>query len=416
MTKRLMACVLMLVALTDNAAAQPSDVLALSAADYDRFVKHVTEITEIPAPPFKEAARAAYYADRLREAGLKDVEVDPEGNVMGLRHGTGGGKLLVLAAHLDTVFPEGTPIKVRREGDKLFAPGIGDDSAGLASLLVWLDVMRTNEIRTRDDILFVGTVGEEGAGNLRGVRYLFNKGKYNGRIKAFIAIDGTDVTRIVNTAVGSKRYKINFEGPGGHSYGAFGIVNPMAAAADTISALYRTGVPAKPKTTYAASVISGGTSVNAIPDSVIVEIDLRSSDPNELARLEQRLKAIVEQSVAAENAARSLLTGVVSSTTELTGDRPAGSIADNAPLPALAAATIMKFGLSPRFEASSNDANIPLGLGIPAIGISAGGGGGRTHSLDEYLDIEPEATNKALSIGLDIVLAAAGRVDPASPP
>jgi tripeptide aminopeptidase len=397
--------------MSSNVAAQTSPRAPTIVPNYDMFVSHLIELTQIPAPPFKEAARAAHYAKKFQELGLTDLVTDPEGNVLGMRRGTGGGKLLAVVAHLDTVFPEGTPVSVRREGNRLFAPGIGDDSAGLAAILVWVEAMRAANVKTRDDILFVGTVGEEGAGNLRGVRYLLNNGRYKGKIDAFIGVEPVNAATIVNTAVGSKRYKIAFKGPGGHSYGAFGIVNPMVAAADTVSALYRTAVPTNPKVTFAASVISGGTSVNAIPEEVKVEFDLRSSDATELARIEQRLLAIVTQSVAAENAARSTTTGLITTTSTLTGNRPAGTSAPTSPLPALAAATIAKYGQTPIFQELSTDANIPISMGIPAITIGAGAGGNRTHSLDEYLDIERTATTQGLSIGLEIILAAARKVD-----
>ena len=208
--------------------------------------------------------------EMLKAHGLTDVEMDAEGNVMGLRRGTGpaGGKVVVLAAHLDTVFPEGTPIKVRREGTKLHAPGVGDDTHSLAVLLAYVRALDAAKIRTKRDILFVGNVGEEGPGDLRGVRYLFTKGKYKDRIGAFFSMDGTSAERVTFGAVGSRRYRVTFKGPGGHSYGAYGVVNPMAAMGTTVVEMNRITTPAKPKTTYATSVVGGGTSVNSIPDAI----------------------------------------------------------------------------------------------------------------------------------------------------
>ena len=216
--------------------------------DHDRMVGDIVTLTEIPAPPFKEAEKGKAYAEMLRAEGLTDVETDPEGNVMGLRRGSGpaGGPVVVLAAHLDTVFPEGTPVKVRREGTKLYAPGVGDDTRSLAVLLAYVRALDAAKIRTKSDILFVGDVGEEGPGDLRGMRYLFGKGKYKDRIKAFFSMDGNEAQRVTYGAVGSRRYRVAFHGPGGHSYGAFGIVNPMAAMGHAVDQLYETKVPAHP--------------------------------------------------------------------------------------------------------------------------------------------------------------------------
>lgn len=380
------------------------------AADYDRTIAELVRITETPAPPFKEAARGKLYADLFRAHGLADVTIDAEGNVTGLRRGTApaGGKMLVVSAHLDTVFPEGTPIRVRREGDRLHAPGIGDDSLGLASILAWVRALDAAKIRTHDDILFMGTVGEEGAGDLRGVRYFMTKGAYKDRVGAFFSVDGSRVARIVNAAVGSRRYRVTFEGPGGHSYGEFGSVNPMAAMADAIARLYRTQTPAAPKTTYSASVTGGGTSVNTIPASSFVEIDMRSSDPAALRRLEARWLAIVGEAVAAENHARSTGNGAVKADPKLIGDRPAGGTAADHPLVRTALASARALGFDPYLEASSTDANIPMSLGIPALTIGSGAGGDRSHTVDEYLEVEREGFVRGLSAGLALILATAG--------
>jgi len=257
---------LLLAAGSATASATPGDKVAkatLASASYraaaaqldrehDRIVEEIVKLTEIPAPPFKEAKRAAAYREMLAEAGLTDVEIDAEGNAMGLHRGTGpaGGPVIVLAAHLDTVFPEETNVKVRREGTRLHAPGIGDDTRSLAVLLAYARALKANAIKTKYDILFVGNVGEEGPGDLRGVRYLFTKGKYKDRVRAFMSMDGTNPERIVTGGVGSKRYRVTYKGPGGHSYGAFGLVNPMVAAGRTVTDFYTIPVPKTPKTTY----------------------------------------------------------------------------------------------------------------------------------------------------------------------
>ena len=219
--------------------------------EYDRIVEETIRLTEIPAPPFKETAKAEAYMAMLKEAGLSDVEMDAEGNVMGLRRGTGpvGAPLVVMAAHLDTVFPEETKVKVRREGTKLFAPGVGDDTHSLAVVLAYVRALDVAKVKTRRDILFVGNVGEEGPGDLRGIRFLFTKGEYKDRIAAFFSMDGTSPVLVTSGAVGSRRYRVTFKGPGGHSYGAFGLVNPMAAMGATVVEMNRIVTPTTPKTT-----------------------------------------------------------------------------------------------------------------------------------------------------------------------
>ncbi len=379
------------------------------AGDYDRIVKELITITEIPAPPFGEQARGAYFAQQFKALGLTEVATDAEGNVTGLRRGTGaaGGPLVVISAHLDTVFPKGTDVKVRREGNTLNAPGVGDDTVGLAGLLAWVRALNAAKVPTKHDILFVATVGEEGPGDLRGVRHLFTKNAYKDRIAAFISVDGSDPARIVNQAVGSKRYNIAFTGPGGHSYGAFGIVNPMAAMADAVKRLYETDVPASPRTSYAASVVSGGTSVNSIPDRIELQVDMRSPDPKALDRLEKRFLAIVDEAVAAENFARSTNLGEVGAEKTRIGDRPAGSTADTHPLVVTSLKVLAEHGYSTQLQASSTDSNIPMSLNIPAITIGTGGGGGRAHSVDEYVNIERNAFVGGLSSGLALLVAVA---------
>src|ERR1019366_4179897 len=269
------------------------------AAEHDRTVEDIIRLTEIESPSFNEAVRARTWFDMAKTHGLSDLEIDAEGDVTGIRRGIGNGPLICVAAHLDTVFPAGTDVKVRREGTKLFAPGVGDDTRSLAVLLAFIRALDAAGARTRSDILFVGDVGEEGLGDLRGVRHLFTAGKYRDRIKAFITVDSPDMETIAVGGIGSKRYHVTFRGPGGHSFGAFGIVNPMYAMAQTMLELSRTHVPATPKTTFCASVTGGGTSINSIPNEVWMDVDLRSQSVDELFRLEARFKAIVEQEVAA---------------------------------------------------------------------------------------------------------------------
>ncbi|AQA00855.1 peptidase M20 [Sphingopyxis sp. QXT-31] len=378
--------------------------------DHDRMVEEIVKLTEIPAPPFKEAARAAAYRDMLTDAGLADVEIDEEGNAMGVYRGTGpaGGPAVMIAAHLDTVFPEGTPVKVRREGTRLHAPGIGDDTRGLAVLLAYARAMKESGVKVKQDIVFVGNVGEEGPGDLRGVRYLLTKGKYKDRVKAFFSMDGTDASRIVNGGVGSKRYRITWKGPGGHSFSAFGLVNPMAAMSQAVVDFYKIAVPARPKTTYSASVTGGGTSVNSIPNEVFVEFDTRSESPAELAKLEQAFLGVVRKSVEGENAARSVKEGPIAADIKMIGDRPAGETAATQPIVRISEAIIRANGLDPKSSFSSTDSNLPMSLGIPAVTIGSGGDGGRAHALDEWIDVEKTKSLSGAKVGLGILLATAG--------
>jgi acetylornithine deacetylase/succinyl-diaminopimelate desuccinylase-like protein len=397
------------VATIKRIESSPVFAKAMAAIDsgHDKWVADIITLTEIPAPPFKETARAKAYRDIFIAQGLTDVEIDTVGNVTGLRKGGGDG-LIVVSAHLDTVFPEGTPVKVRREGDKLFAPGVGDDSTGIATQLAFINAMNAAGIRTKADILFVGTVGEEGRGDLRGVRHLFTKGKYQGRTKAFFSIDGGGMDSLTIGGAGSKRYRVTFKGPGGHSFGAFGLVNPMTAMSQAVVDLYKVTVPTDPKTTYSASVVGGGTSVNAIPGEVWMEFDMRSATAEELAKVEQRFLAILNDAAATENVARSTRDGRITVQPVLVGDRPAGSTPLSADIVQFSTAAYAAEGIKLRYSSSSTDSNIPISLGIPAITISRVATGGRNHSLEEWIGIEKANNVKLKRIGLATILATAG--------
>jgi tripeptide aminopeptidase len=393
--------------LTNPAFRKAADTLA---AEHDRTVGDIIALTETPAPPFKEATRAAKWFQMAQAEGLEDLAIDAEGNVTGLRRGAGNGRLICIAAHLDTVFPEGTNVTVRRQGTKLFAPGVGDDTRSLAVLLAFLRAMRAAAIETRADILFVADVGEEGAGDLRGMRYLFTQGPYKDRISAFLTVDSPEMDRIVTGGVGSKRYRVTFRGPGGHSFGAFGAVNPMFAMADAIVRLGKLKVPVSPKTTYSASVTGGGTSINAIPDAVWTDFDLRSESAAQLGILEQDFFTLLAESVATENAARATVSGPVTYELKPIGDRPAGRTGHDTDVVRLAKAAIEAHGFRTQFEYSSTDANIPMSLGIPAIRIGSGGSGGRAHSLDEWIDVEPKESIRGMTAGLATLLAVADMI------
>jgi tripeptide aminopeptidase len=382
--------------------------VATLTAEHDRTVEDIVTLTQIAAPPFEEETRARAFLAMAKIHGLQNLEIDAEGNVTGMRPGVGNAPLICVAAHLDTVFPAGTDVTVRRDGAKLYAPGVGDDTRSLAVLLAWLRAMDAAAVRTRAGLLIVADVGEEGPGDLRGMRHLFQNGPYKDRISAFITVDSPDISHIATGGVGSKRYRVTFRSPGGHSYGAFGLVNPMFAMADAIARLGRVTVPTSPKTTYSASVTGGGTSINSIPNHVWTDFDLRSESPVELARLEATFLNLVAKSVAAENTARSTRNGAVTTDIAKIGDRPAGRTDETSDLVRLAHAAISAHGFQPRFETSSTDANIPMSLGIPAIKIGSGGTGGRAHSLEEWIDVTPEPSIRGMAAGLATVLAVAG--------
>lgn len=379
------------------------------AATHDRFVEEIVRLTEIPAPPFQEARRAEAMRAAFAAHGLQAVEIDAEGNVTGLRPGRDGpGRPLVcVAAHLDTVFPEGTDVTVRREGTKLFAPGVGDDTRGLAALLAFLRALEAGGIETGADLLFVADVGEEGKGDLRGMRHLFTKGRYAGRIGAFFTIDGIDTGDLTTGAVGSRRLRITFRGPGGHAMLAFGTVNPAHVLAEVVAGLARIVPPEGPLTTFCASLIGGGHAINAIPDQVWLELDLRSESPEALAGLEARVQALVAAALALENGRGR---GEVTAQTEVLGDRPAGATDPSAPIVTASRAAIRAFGFDPVTGPSSTDANIPMSLGIPAVKFGSGGRGGRAHSLDEWIDVAPELSVRGLAAALAAILGTAGLV------
>lgn len=391
--------------------AHPKFAAALAAldADHERLVNDIITLTEIPAPPFKEDARAAAYLEMLRAHGLTRVERDAEGNVMGLRRGTGGGPLIAIAAHLDTVFPEGTSVTVSRDGTRLSAPGIGDDTRSLAVLLAIVRAMDAAAIQTTADILFIGNVGEEGLGDLRGMKYLFQKGSYRDRIAMFISMDGAGSgADITHGGVGSRRYRVTFTGPGGHSYGAFGLVSPAFAMGLAMAKLSDVTVPARPKTTFNVGVVGGGTSVNSIPFEQWMEVDMRSESPVELAKLEQTFQRLMQEAADEENRVRSTRQGVIRADLKLIGDRPSGETPRDSRLVEVAAAAVRAAGMEPTYGYSSTDSNIPISLGIPAITIDSGGSGGRAHALDEWIDVEKVASLRGIESALTILLTLAG--------
>lgn len=364
-------------------------------------------LTEIAAPPFKEQARAAKFSELLRAAGADSVWTDAVGNVVARRRGRAGQKTVALEAHLDTVFPEGTDVQVKQKGDTLYAPGIADDTRGLAVVLAVLKAMNHAGLRTAGDVLFIGAVGEEGPGDLRGVKHLF--AGQGPKISSYIAIDGMTPGGIIHRGLGSHRYRITFNGPGGHSSGAFGTVNPHNALARAVAywvpeADKFTRAPGA-RTTYNVGVIGGGTSVNSIPFESWMDVDMRSESPERLQGIDQLLQQAVQRAVQEENQLKRRGADLTVDV-RLVGDRPSGSTDPQAPLVQRSVAVVRAFGLEPKLDVASTNANIPIAKGIPAVTISRGGTGGGGHSLGEWW--LNENGHLAIQQALLLVLAEAG--------
>jgi acetylornithine deacetylase/succinyl-diaminopimelate desuccinylase-like protein len=346
----------------------------------------------IPAWPFGEAARAAYLRDKFAELGLTGAHLDDEGNCVALRAGRADAPLLVVSAHLDTVFPPETDFTVRRENGRLYGPGVADDGCGLAGLIALLWALQECEMETRGSLLFVGTVGEEGEGDLRGVRHLFTRGEWAGRIDAFISLDGPGVETIVNTALGSRRYRATWRGAGGHSWADFGQANPAHALGRAVAQLSAYPAPKEPRTAFNVGRIQGGAGVNVIPAEASCDVDLRSVAPDELRRLDAFFRRAARAATDDENAARRPGAPPLSLELKLIGDRPGGATPADAEIVRLAQNATRAVGVAPRLEASSTDANLPVSLGLPAVTLGAGGAGGGMHTLHEWYDPRGRAT------------------------
>jgi len=369
--------------LSDHRIARAFNFIDSSQA---RFTSELIRICEIPSPPFKEQERGRYFAARFAELGLADVHTDSEGNAIGFYRGESEEPLLVMSAHLDTVFPEETDVKVRRVGSRLCAPGIADDAAGLAALIGLIQTLNSAEIRLRGAIAFVATVGEEGEGDLRGVRHLFNEGRLAGRVSAFVSFDGTTIEFITHQALGSRRYRITFKGPGGHSWGDFGVVNPVYALGRVIARMANYRAPQEPRTTYNIGRIEGGESVNVIPQSASMDVDLRSVSELELSRLEEFLLAAVDRATLDENAARAASGSKLQADLTIIGNRPSGETPRDSLLVRTAIEASRVMGVTPILNRASTDSNIPISLGIPSITIGAGGVSSDSHRLSEWYD------------------------------
>ncbi|MBR99172.1 MAG: peptidase M20 [Flavobacteriaceae bacterium] len=369
---------------------------------YENLIK----ITEIEAPPFKEEKRAIEFKKMIEEVGIDSIWIDIEGNVVGLLRGQQGVKTVGIDAHLDTVFPEGTDVKVRVKNDTLYAPGIADDSRGLSMLITILKTIKSNNIILRDNLLFIGTVGEEGLGDLRGVKYLFRDGAQ--KIDSWISIDGGSIGRVNNKGLGSYRYRVTFTGPGGHSWGSFGLVNPHHALGKAIQLFVNSAdsyTSTGPKTSYNIGIIKGGTSINSIPFESIMEVDIRSVDPKRLDDMEKILENSVKEALDDQNGRKRLgnnLTYII----EKIGNRPSGELSSSLPLIQRAMAVTKHFGVTPRLTRGSTNSNIPISLGIPSVTIGRGGKGGNVHSLGEWW--YNDRGYRSIQLSLLLVLMEAG--------
>jgi len=382
----------------------PSIRAALNAARAaePETIEDQIRFCEVPAPPFKETARGDVLRREFTALGLQNIRVDRAGNVLGDRLGTAAHPRLVIAAHLDTVFPEEANVKVTRRGQMLEGPGIGDNCRGLAVLVAIGRALNQAGVRTPGTITFVADVGEEGLGDLRGMKALFGE-TMKGQIDRFVSLDNAD-PQITVIGVGSHRYRVTFKGPGGHSFAEFGLPNPANALGRAVAKIAEFQVTDNPRTTFNVGRIGGGTSVNAIPAEAWMEVDLRSSDPSSLAGLDAKFRQAVDRAAVEENT-RWGRPGVVTVVKELVGDRPAGSISEDAPIVATAMATARAVGLPSGISEGSTDANIAMSLNIPAVTIGGGGRSINAHAPNEAFDTTDSWRGTENALLLTIALA-----------
>ena len=378
----------------------------LFGAEAGRIDEEHAAITQIPAPPFGEAERAAHLRARLRACGLAGAGLDEVGNCVALRRGRASRPLLVVSAHLDTVFPAGTDCAVRREGPRLRAPGIADDGCGLAALMTLARALEECGVETEGSLLFVGTVGEEGEGDLRGVRHLLTRGAWADRADAFISIDGPGLERITHAALASRRYRVRCRGAGGHSWGDFGNANPVHALGRAVARLAAYPAPRRPRTTFNVGRIEGGSGVNVIPREARMDVDLRSESADELARLDAYFRRAAREAADDENNARRAATPPLELEVKLIGDRPGGATPPAHALVRLAVEATRAVGSAAHLDCSSTDSNIAISLGLPAVTVGAGGTAGQTHTTDEWYD--PRGRDAGLKRALLLVLGTVG--------
>ena len=355
------------------------------------FARWQMELARIPAPPFGETARAAWVGEQFRALGLKEVGKDKIGNVFGFRKGP-QDSILSVSAHLDPVFPANTPLNIRQQGTKLYGPGISDNAAGVTALLAIVAAIENFSLPHEDSLLFIGNVGEEGEGDLRGMRYIFSDSEWKDSIRTCLVLDGAGTDTIVAEALGSRRFEVIVRGPGGHSWSDFGAPNPIVALGRAIHLFSQTRVSSLPKTTFNIGVIRGGTSVNSIPESASMRVDIRSSSPEEIDRIDLELRRAIDQSIQEEQARTSQRRDPLHYRSNLTaemvpiGNRPGGELDPNARAIQIARAVDAHLGNSAQIQRASTDANIPISMGREAIAIGAGGNGGGAHTLQEWFD------------------------------
>jgi acetylornithine deacetylase/succinyl-diaminopimelate desuccinylase-like protein len=366
------------------------------------------EIARIPAPPFAEQARSEWLRQRFVEAGLEEVRVDELGNVIASRGGSNPeAKFIALSAHIDTVFPAGTSTtSVRRENDRLYGPSISDNASGVVALLAIGRAMEAAQLRTAAPILFIGNVGEEGEGDLRGMRHIFSDRALRERISAMLVLDGAGTDTVVTQALGSRRFEVTVRGPGGHSWSDFGVVNPIVVLAEAIHRFRATNIPSSPKTTFNIGVISGGTSVNSIPETAMMRVDIRSAVMEQMDRLELALRESVNAAVERANAGKNGSAADTSARIRVIGNRPAAELPPDSRLLAVIRAVDAHLNNSSHIHRASTDANIPLSLGCEAVAIGTGGTGGGAHTLQEWYD--PRGRDLGLKRILLAVMAMAG--------
>jgi tripeptide aminopeptidase len=370
------------------AQSEVRTALAWFRSHEPRLAEYQVEAARIAAPPFGESARGAWLADRFREIGLSEVTIDSVGNVFGVHAGY-GSRYVALSAHIDTVFPATTPLNIRQQGSKLYGPGVSDNGAGIAAMLAIAEAVQAARIPHALPFVFIGNVGEEGEGDLRGMRHVFATPRWSDSIAYSVVVDGAGSDTIVAEALGSRRFEVIVRGPGGHSWSDFGSPNPIIVLSRAIEEFSRTPVPSSPKTTFNVGVIRGGTSVNSIPESVSMRVDLRSTSMAEIDRLEESLRRALDNAVQAENdavVATARTPRPVQSEVVEIGNRPAGELAVDARAFRAIRAVDAHLGNAAQVQRASTDANIPLSLGREAIAIGGGGSGGGAHTLQEWFD------------------------------
>jgi len=371
--------------------AEVRAAMAWCHAHENQLAAWQAEMAGIPAPPFGEGPRGDWLMARFQELGLEEVQRDEVGNILGVRSAP-GKQWLVLSAHIDTVFPAGTPLNIRRQGSRIHGPGVSDNGAGVIAMLAIAAAMRSAKLSLGLPLLFVGNVGEEGEGDLRGMRHLFSNPGWKDVIRYTLILDGAGSDTIVAEALGSRRFEIIIRGPGGHSWSDFGAPNPILVLARAIAAFTRTPVPTSPKTTFNVGVIGGGTSVNSIPDSASMRVDIRSASMPEMERLEVALRCELDRAMELESQASEQRSAASRRSAGLScevvpiGNRPAGELDSKARMLQVIRAVDAHLGNAAQIQRASTDANIPLSLGREAIAIGGGGTGGGAHTLQEWFD------------------------------